>query len=70
MTPLEVAAVKGKTEVVDHLLKAGASLSVESSQTDILSLNLHKQHSLILQKCFIENSIFMTTQKIFFRHKF
>jgi hypothetical protein len=42
MTPLEVAAVKGKTEVVDHLLKAGASLSVESSQVIKPSVKLRQ----------------------------
>ena len=30
MTPLHLAAVGGNTEVVDHLLKAGASLSAEN----------------------------------------
>ena len=44
MTPLHLAAVGGNTEVVDHLLKAGASLSVENSQVIKPSVKLRQSN--------------------------
>jgi ankyrin repeat protein len=44
MTPLHLAADRGNTEVVDHLLKAGASLSVVTNEVIKPSVKLRQSH--------------------------
>jgi ankyrin repeat protein len=44
MTPLHLAAIGGNTEVVDHLLKAGASLSVVTNEVIKSSVKLRQSH--------------------------
>ena len=44
MTPLHVAAAGGNTEVVDHLLKAGAPLSVVANEVTKPSVKLRQSH--------------------------
>ena len=44
MTPLHLAAGKDKTELVDHLLKAGASFSVVNSQVIKPSVKLRQSN--------------------------
>ena len=44
MTPLHWAAKWGKTEMVDHLLKAGASLSVENNRVIKPSVKLRQSN--------------------------
>jgi ankyrin repeat protein len=43
-TPLHLAAIGGKTEVVDHLLKAGASISVVTNEVIKSSVKLRQSH--------------------------
>ena len=43
-TPLHLAAIGGKTEVVDHLLKAGASLSVVTNEVIKSSVKLRQSN--------------------------
>jgi ankyrin repeat protein len=44
MTPLHFAAIGGNTEVVDHLLKAGASFSVVTNEVIKPSVKLRESH--------------------------
>ena len=44
MTPLHWATKRGKTEMVDHLLKAGASLFVVTNEVIKSSVKLRQSH--------------------------
>jgi ankyrin repeat protein len=49
MTPLHFAAGGGSTEVVNYLLKAGASLSVVSNEVIKPSVKLRQSHINLLK---------------------
>ena len=60
-TPLHLAALKGKTEVVDLLLKSGASLSVMGNE--VIKPSVKLRHSNI--KLFKYRVILLLKQKMF-----